>query len=64
MGIAEEELAGGTKLRAGIAENTRAWQMLTHPNHFGARFQVLVQGKNAPSSGLAGLKFARPWTEG
>ena len=57
-GIAEEELAGGTDLRVGIAENPRAWQMLTHPNHFGSRFQVLVQGKNVPG-GLEGLRFAR-----
>jgi SAM-dependent MidA family methyltransferase len=36
-----------------------ALKMLTHPEHFGGRFQVLVQAKDAPA-GLHGLAFARP----
>jgi SAM-dependent MidA family methyltransferase len=41
------------------AEDAAALKMLTHPEHFGARFQVLVQARDAPA-GLHGLGFARP----
>jgi SAM-dependent MidA family methyltransferase len=58
-GIAHDELAGGAGPKAGIAENLRAWQTLTHPEYLGARFQVLVQAKLAPAT-LAGLRYARP----
>ncbi len=36
----------------------RALQTLTHPEHLGSRFKVLIQAKDAPSD-LAGLRFAR-----
>jgi SAM-dependent MidA family methyltransferase len=40
------------------SEDARAFQTLTHPEHLGSRFQVLVQAKDAPAE-LAGLRFAR-----
>jgi SAM-dependent MidA family methyltransferase len=58
-GIAHDELEGRAGPRAGVAENLRAWQTLTHPEYLGTRFQVLLQAKNAPGS-LAGLRYARP----
>jgi len=58
-GIAHDELAGAPGPRAGVAENTQAWQTLTHPQHLGAKFFALVQAKNA-TAGLDGLRFARP----
>jgi SAM-dependent MidA family methyltransferase len=58
-GIAHDELEGRAGPKAGVAENLRAWQTLTHPDYLGARFQVLLQAKNAPGS-LAGLRYARP----
>jgi SAM-dependent MidA family methyltransferase len=58
-GIAHDELSGAEGPRVKIQENLGAWQTLTHPEHFGARFQVLLQAKNAPGS-LDGLRFARP----
>jgi hypothetical protein len=42
-----------------VAEILRAWNTLTHPEHLGSRFQVLLQAKDAPAS-LDGLRFARP----
>lgn len=59
MGVAHDELSEKEGPRAGIAENKLAWQSLTHPEHLGASFQVLVQGKDAPVE-LDGLRFARP----
>ena len=56
-GIAHEELSEGPGPRAGIAENSRAWQTLTNPGFLGTRFQVLLQARNAPPE-LAGLRFA------
>jgi SAM-dependent MidA family methyltransferase len=58
MGIAHDELSGAAGPRAGVAENTRAFQTLTHPQHLGAKFHALVQAKDAPSA-LDGLRFAR-----
>jgi SAM-dependent MidA family methyltransferase len=58
-GIAHDELEGRAGPKAGVAANLRAWQTLTHPEHLGARFQVLVQAKLAPAS-LSGLRYARP----
>jgi SAM-dependent MidA family methyltransferase len=49
-------------MSTGIAEKARAWQTLIHPNHFGSRFQVLVQGRDAPPA-LDGLKYGRPLEE-
>ncbi len=57
-GIAHDELAGRAGPQAGVAENLRAWQTLTHPDYLGTRFQVLVQGKGVPG-GWAGLRYAR-----
>jgi SAM-dependent MidA family methyltransferase len=57
-GIAHDELSGAAAFRPAISEQARAWQMLTHPEHLGTRFQVLVQAKDAPG-GLDGLRFAR-----
>jgi SAM-dependent MidA family methyltransferase len=62
MGIAHDELSGLPGTSTGIAEKVRAWQTLIHPNHFGSRFQVLVQGRDAPSA-LDGLKYGRPLEE-
>ena len=58
MGIAHDELSGASGPRAGIAENTRAFQTLTHPEHLGVRFHALVQARNAPAP-LDWLRFAR-----
>jgi len=58
-GIAHDELAGAPGPRAGVAENTAAWQTLTHPQHLGTKFFALVQAKDA-TAGLDGLRFARP----
>jgi SAM-dependent MidA family methyltransferase len=58
-GIAHDELAGAPGPRVGVAENTQAWQTLTHPQHLGTKFFALVQAKNA-TAGLDGLRFARP----
>jgi SAM-dependent MidA family methyltransferase len=58
-GIAHEELSGAEGPRTGIAENTGAFQTLTHPQHLGAKFFALVQGKDAPKE-LDGLMYARP----
>jgi SAM-dependent MidA family methyltransferase len=58
-GIAHDELESGAGPKAGVADNLRAWQTLTHPDYLGTRFQVLLQAKNAPGS-LAGLRYARP----
>jgi SAM-dependent MidA family methyltransferase len=58
-GIAHDELAGAPGPFTGIAENTGAWQTLTHPQHLGSKFFALVQARNAPA-GLDGLRFARP----
>jgi SAM-dependent MidA family methyltransferase len=58
MGIAHDELSEGPGPRTGIRENLRAWQTLIHPEHLGARFQVLLQARDAPDR-LAGLRYAR-----
>ena len=58
-GVAHDELNGTEGPRVNLQENLRAWNTLTHPEHLGARFQVLLQAKNAPG-GLDGLRFARP----
>lgn len=58
-GVAHDELSGANGAQVNIQENLRAWNTLTHPEHLGARFQVLLQAKNAPE-GLDGLRFARP----
>jgi SAM-dependent MidA family methyltransferase len=59
MGVAHAELSGEPGPRAGIQENVRGWQTLTHPNHLGATFFALLQAKDAPAT-LDGLRFARP----
>ena len=59
MGIAQDELSGGAIYKTGIAENVRAWNMLTHPTHLGAKFFALIQAKDAPTN-LDGLRYARP----
>jgi SAM-dependent MidA family methyltransferase len=58
-GVAHDELSGARIYPDGLIKQTRSWQMLTHPEHLGTRFHVLVQAKNAPA-GLDGLRFARP----
>jgi SAM-dependent MidA family methyltransferase len=55
-GIAHDTMAGAMPDLLGIAQQTRAWNMLTHPNHFGARFRVPVQGRDGPG-GLDGLRY-------
>ncbi|MEI9998160.1 MAG: SAM-dependent methyltransferase [Verrucomicrobiota bacterium] len=59
-GIAHDELGSAAGPRAGVAENTRAFQTLTHPQHLGAAFQVLVQGKDAPAPSTACASRGRP----
>ncbi|MCE0484659.1 MAG: SAM-dependent methyltransferase [Methylacidiphilales bacterium] len=59
MGIAHDELSGAAGPNAGIEKNQAAWNTLTHPEHLGTTFQVLVQAKDAPAA-LDGLRFARP----
>ena len=60
MGVAHDELSGAAAFSGRPAgAQSRAWQILTHPEHMGTRFHVLVQGKDAPR-GLDGLRFARP----
>jgi SAM-dependent MidA family methyltransferase len=56
LGVAHDELEGSERYPVGIQESTGAWNMLTHPNHLGTRFQVLVQGKDAPAD-LSGLRY-------
>jgi SAM-dependent MidA family methyltransferase len=58
-GVAEDELSGAAVYPGGLLQQSRAWQTLTHPEHMGTRFHVLVQAKDAPR-GLNGLRFARP----
>ncbi len=43
-----------------VRENERrALQTLMHPEFLGTRFQYLALGKNVPSDGLSGFRFAR-----
>jgi SAM-dependent MidA family methyltransferase len=58
MGIAHDELSGAPSPRTGIAQNVRAWNTLTHPEHLGLTFHALVQAKDAPLE-LDGLRYAR-----
>lgn len=59
MGIAHDELSGNPGPRAKIQESLTAWNTLTHPDHLGATFFALLQGKDAPVN-LDALRFARP----
>jgi len=59
MGVAQDELSGAGGPKVKIQESLGAWNTLTHPEHLGANFFALLQGKNAPST-LDGLRFARP----
>lgn len=58
MGIAHDELSGAGGPQVKIQENVRAWNTLTHPEHLGATFFALLQGKDAPPT-VDGLRFAR-----
>jgi SAM-dependent MidA family methyltransferase len=58
MGVAHDELSEAEGPRVKIQENLRAWNSLTHPEHLGATFFALVQGKDAPAA-VDGLRFAR-----
>jgi SAM-dependent MidA family methyltransferase len=58
VGILQASLAAENGAEE-LGGNIPALKTLTHPEHFGSRFQVLVQAKNAPA-GLHGLAFARP----
>ncbi len=40
-------------------EERRALQTLMHPEFLGTRFQYLALGRNVPSAGLTGFRFAR-----
>jgi SAM-dependent MidA family methyltransferase len=58
VGLWESALADGTFR----PEDVRAFQTLIHPQHFGQRFHVLVQGKKVPvARSLCGLVHARAW---
>ena len=57
-GVAHDELSGAVVYPDGLSQQLRGWQTLTHPEHMGTRFHVLVQAKNAPGD-LDGLRFAR-----
>jgi SAM-dependent MidA family methyltransferase len=59
MGIAHDELSGTKERMVKLQDNLRGWNTLTHPEHLGATFYALVQGKNAQPQ-LDGLRFARP----
>jgi SAM-dependent MidA family methyltransferase len=56
-GIAHDELSGASGPKVKIQENLRAWHTLTHPEHLGATFFALLQGKGVPAT-LDGLRFA------
>ena len=58
-GVAHDELSGAVVYPDGLLKQLRGWQTLTHPEHMGTRFHILLQSKNAPG-GLDGLRFARP----
>lgn len=58
MGIAHDELSGVRGPQVKIQENVRAWNTLTHPEHLGATFFALLQGKDVPPN-VDGLRFAR-----
>jgi SAM-dependent MidA family methyltransferase len=58
IGILQGTVAAGGD-PGDAANDAPALKMLTHPDHFGGRFQVLLQAKDAPGS-LHGLAFARP----
>jgi SAM-dependent MidA family methyltransferase len=57
-GVAHDELSGAVVYPDGLLKQLPGWQTLTHPEHMGTRFHVLVQAKNAPRD-LDGLRFAR-----
>jgi len=59
MGVAHDELSGAAGPLTNIQDNLGAWNTLTHPEHLGANFFVLLQAKDAPGN-LDGLRFARP----
>jgi SAM-dependent MidA family methyltransferase len=59
MGVAHDELRGADGPMVELQKNLGAWHTLTHPEHLGADFFALVQGKNAPPE-IDGLRFARP----
>jgi SAM-dependent MidA family methyltransferase len=59
MGVAHDELSGSDGPKVKIQENLGAWNTLTHPDHLGANFHVLLQSKDAPAD-LDGLRYARP----
>ena len=56
LGIVHEELAGTEQWPVDLPGSNNAWNMLTHPNHLGTSFQVLIQGRNAPAT-LSGLRY-------
>jgi len=58
MGIAHDELSGAGGPLVKIQENVLAWNTLTHPEHLGATFFALLQGKDVPPN-VDGLRFAR-----
>ena len=59
MGVAHDELSGEDIGSAVISDQLRAWNTLTHPEHLGSRFHVLLQAKNAPGE-LDGMRYGRP----
>jgi SAM-dependent MidA family methyltransferase len=58
MGIAHDELSGLGGPLVKIQESKLAWNTLTHPEHLGATFFALFQGKDVPPK-VDGLRFAR-----
>ena len=58
MGIAHDELSGAGGPLVKIQESKLAWNTLTHPEHLGATFFALLQGKDVPPN-VDGLRFAR-----
>lgn len=59
MGVAHDELRGEDIGPAVISDQLRPWNTLTHPEHLGSRFHVLIQAKNAPGE-LDGMRYGRP----
>lgn len=56
VGVLEDSMKSTkTPLTSG---EIQAFRTLTHPEHLGERFKVLVQGRDAPEN-LCGLRFAR-----
>jgi len=57
VGIVQDHVERGGR-SVDLGSDVQAWQTLTHPEHLGERFKVLIQARDAPA-GLSGLRFNR-----